>query len=108
MVAQSFSSADLSHGPIAMVDEGFPVFAFAPTGVTWPAMAQTLPRLKSMKATVLAIGDRSNSTLPPATTICIPSEIPELLTPIPHIVPAQMFAAHLAAVEGLCPERAEV
>src|SRR5690606_22646153 len=36
VVAERFSSADLLHGPIAMVEAAFPTFLFAPAGVTWP------------------------------------------------------------------------
>jgi glucosamine--fructose-6-phosphate aminotransferase (isomerizing) len=35
VVAERFSSADLMHGPIAMVEHSFPSFLFAPSGVTW-------------------------------------------------------------------------
>ena len=40
VVAERFSSADLLHGPIALVEPGFPVFAFAPPGATWPRSAK--------------------------------------------------------------------
>src|SRR5262249_24254532 len=32
VVAERFSGADFLHGPIAMIDRGFPVFVFAPPG----------------------------------------------------------------------------
>src|SRR3954468_18783602 len=38
VVAERFSSADLLHGPIAMLEAGFPVFLFAPPGVTWTGL----------------------------------------------------------------------
>jgi glucosamine--fructose-6-phosphate aminotransferase (isomerizing) len=34
VVAERFSSADFLHGPIALVEQNFPVFAFAPPGKT--------------------------------------------------------------------------
>ncbi len=37
VVAERFSSADFQHGPIALVEQGFPVFAFTPPGKTWPS-----------------------------------------------------------------------
>src|SRR5437016_13703169 len=33
VVAERFSSADFLHGPIALVEPSFPVFAFAPSGL---------------------------------------------------------------------------
>ena len=50
VVAERFSSADFLHGPIAMVDPDFPVFAFAPAGPTWPSMAETLDKLTSLQS----------------------------------------------------------
>jgi glucosamine--fructose-6-phosphate aminotransferase (isomerizing) len=35
----------------------------------------------------------------------LPVAIPELYTPIPYIIPAQLFAAQLAAAKGLDPDR---
>src|SRR5436305_11660142 len=46
VVAERFSSADFMHGPIALVEPSFPVFAFAPPGVTWPSIGETLRKLQ--------------------------------------------------------------
>ncbi|HZL56069.1 MAG TPA: SIS domain-containing protein [Bryobacteraceae bacterium] len=103
VVAERFSSADFLHGPIAMVEPNFPVFLFAPTGPTWPSMREMLIRLRDLKAETVVISDKSN----PGVTgfaprvITIPAKIPELLTPIPYIVPAQLFAAALAKEKNL-------
>ena len=45
VVADRFSAADFLHGPIAMVERSFPMFLFAPSGVTWPGMREMLERL---------------------------------------------------------------
>ena len=57
VVAERFSSADFLHGPIAMVEQSFPVFLFAPAGVTWPGMRDMLERLNGLKAETLVITD---------------------------------------------------
>ena len=46
MVAERFSSADFLHGPIAMVEPNFPVFVFAPPGVTWGSIGGILNKLR--------------------------------------------------------------
>ncbi|MBZ5626231.1 MAG: SIS domain-containing protein [Acidobacteriia bacterium] len=61
VVAERFSSADLMHGPIAWVERSFPVFVFAPAGVTWPSMAAVLDRLEELKAETLVITDDGNA-----------------------------------------------
>jgi len=107
VVAERFSSADFLHGPIALAEPNFPVFAFAPAGVTWNSIGQTIDKLTQMRAEVLAITDPANREAAARATrvIRLPHRIPEALTPIPYIVPAQIFAACLAVEKGLDPDR---
>jgi glucosamine--fructose-6-phosphate aminotransferase (isomerizing) len=107
IVAERFSSADFQHGPIALVEQSFPVFAFAPAGVTWPSMSEMLQKLQGLRAEILAVTDRSNPEADGRATnvIRLPRRIKEVLTPIPYIIPAQLFAAHLAAQKGLNPDQ---
>jgi len=114
VVAERFSSADFLHGPIAMVEAAFPVFMFAPGGVTWPAMRETLEKLRHLKAETLLITDSGNreARRQEGRCVTIPARLSrrgtvpeELYTPIPYIVPAQLFAACLAQEKGLDPDR---
>jgi glucosamine--fructose-6-phosphate aminotransferase (isomerizing) len=116
VVAERFSSADLLHGPIAMLESAFPAFVFCPPGVTWKATRELLTKLRSMQAETVAITDRSNKgalargiakvTLTIPTELATKSKLPEeVYTPIPYIIPAQLFAASLATARGLNPDR---
>ena len=106
IVAERFSSADFLHGPIALVEPNFPVFAFAPPGVTWPSIGETMGRLKGLEAEIVAITDAGNREVETHATrvIRLPRRMKEILTPIPYVVPAQLFAACLAAQKGLNPD----
>lgn len=104
IVAERFSSADLLHGPIAMVGKSFPAFLFTPKGPTWPVMSDLLARLASLQAETLVITDRANREAP-KNAIRLAAHLPELYSPIPYIVPAQLFAATLAEVKGLDPDK---
>jgi glucosamine--fructose-6-phosphate aminotransferase (isomerizing) len=113
VVAERFSAADLMHGPIAMVERGFPVFVFAPPGVTWPSIAGVVGSVRDLKAETLLITGVENTEAAAiqGRSIQIPAQIAcgegpaDLYTPIPYIVPAQLFAAHLASVKLLDPDR---
>jgi glucosamine--fructose-6-phosphate aminotransferase (isomerizing) len=107
VVAERFSSADLLHGPIALVERGFPVFAFAPPGPTWGSIREALEKLAKVGAEIVAITDSGNRQVDGLATrvIRLPRRLKEALTPIPYIVPAQLFAAYLAVEKGLDPDR---
>jgi glutamine---fructose-6-phosphate transaminase (isomerizing) len=108
-----FSAADLMHGPIALVEPSLPAFVFAPPGVTWPSIEEVLVRLRQMKAETLVITDQRNKGVSSKAVggIHIPWKsgfgggTPDLYTPIPYIIPAQLFAAHLAIIKGFDPDR---
>src|SRR5438309_2768367 len=61
VVAERFSSADLLHGPIAMLGNSFPAFLFCPAGVTWRSTQELLEKLQTLKAELFLITDRSNA-----------------------------------------------
>jgi len=107
VVAERFSSADFLHGPIALVEQNFPVFAFAPPGKTWPSIGETLTKLQALQAEIVAITDSGNREVERLATrvIRLPRRVKEILTPIPYIVPAQIFAACLAVHKGLDPDK---
>src|SRR5258708_37613187 len=114
VVAERFSAADFLHGPIAMVERNFPVFLFMPAGVTWPGMRDMLARLEELKAESLivtdlanrdAIGGHGNALVVPLKVSRRSVHPEDLYTPIPYIVPAQLFAATLAGWKGLNPDR---
>jgi glutamine---fructose-6-phosphate transaminase (isomerizing) len=107
IVAERFSAADFLHGPIAMVEPNFPLFLFTPSGPTWPAMREMLMRLRALKAETVVITDRRNQDAAglASRVISIPARVTELYSPIPYIVPAQLFAVALAAEKKLDPDR---
>jgi len=107
VVAERFSSADFLHGPIAFVEPDFPAFLFAPAGPTWPSMGEMLDKLRSLKAETVVITDGGNREAQEKATrtIRLDCKLKEIFTPIPYIVPAQIFAASLAAEKGLDPDR---
>jgi glucosamine--fructose-6-phosphate aminotransferase (isomerizing) len=114
VLADRFSAADFLHGPIAMVEHSFPMFVFAPPGVTWPGMRDMLQRLGKLEAETLVFtdaGHREAIEMNPRAVI-VPLKLgrravrpEELYTPIPYIIPAQLFAAWLAEQKGVNPDR---
>ncbi|MEA2513365.1 MAG: hypothetical protein QOJ59_2852 [Thermomicrobiales bacterium] len=103
LVAYAFSGADLLHGPVAMIDRGFPVIAIVPEGPGGAAMQPVLDGLRERGADTLIVGDPAAS---PATLVLpIPDSGPEHLTPILTILPIQQLVWHLARERGTDPDQ---
>ena len=104
VVAERFSSADFFHGPLAMVERHFPVVVFAQPGVTRDGTTTLLERLKELRADTLVITEDERIAATATRSLLMPKEIDEPRAAIPYIVPAQLFAALLAACKGLDPD----
>jgi glutamine---fructose-6-phosphate transaminase (isomerizing) len=62
--AHAFSGADLTHGPLAMVDEDRPVIAIVSGGKEGAALAPVLEQLRERGADVLIVGDKRAAPWP--------------------------------------------
>lgn len=104
VVAERFSSADFFHGPLAIVERRFPVVLFAPIGVTQKSNLDLLGRLHELHADCLSITNDAKIAASSTRSLMLPGEIDEFLSPIPFIIPAQLFAAYLSETKGLDPD----
>jgi len=100
-IAEPYSSADFLHGPVAMVDRGFPTFVIAPNGKMNAEMKTMIEKVQSQMAEVILISNNPQLLMMAEHTMELPTDIPEWLSPIPAILPAQMFAMYLAQTRGI-------
>lgn len=104
--AEPYSSADFMHGPIALVHGGFPVLAVVAKGKVYQSMLEPLQQMKQDLHAELVIISNDKGALDLAQMpVTIPAEVPEWLTPLVSIVPAQLFAYHLTTIKGYDPEQ---
>lgn len=104
--AEPYSSADFMHGPIAIVEGGFPVMAVAPSGAVFDSMFEMLQKLKrDLKAELVVISDVPAALELAEVALPLPAGIPEWLSPIPAIVAGQLFACHLTRIKGYDTEQ---
>lgn len=104
--AEPYSSADFQHGPIAMLEKGFPVLAIAPQGKVYDPMLELAKRLRQELLVEMVMISNVTSALSLAQSpIPLPESIPEWLSPLIAIVPAQIFALHLTQLKGLDVEK---
>lgn len=100
-IAEPYSSADFLHGPVALVDRGFPVFVIAPSGMMIPEMVALVEKVDQRLAEVVMISDHPDLLKMTAQAMDIPTGVPEWLSPIIAIIPGQIFAMYLAATRGI-------
>jgi glucosamine--fructose-6-phosphate aminotransferase (isomerizing) len=105
ITAEPYSSADFRHGPIAMVDEGFPVLLIAPTGVVLPDLQDLALDLRGRRARLVVLSDDAATLALGDLRLPLPPGVPEWLSPTLAVVPGQVFAACLALAKGLDPDR---
>jgi len=106
VIAEPYSSADFRHGPVAMVEKGFPVMAVAPSGRVYADVLELLERLRyDLQAELLVVSDQEKAMNLAQSPIALPEGIPEWLTPLIAIVPAQLFAYHLTQAKGYDTEK---
>jgi glucosamine--fructose-6-phosphate aminotransferase (isomerizing) len=106
VIAEPYSSADFQHGPIAMMEGGFPVLAVAPHGQVFDTMFEMLERLRNThRVELVALSDDERVLGLAQSAIRLPVGIPEWLTPLVSIVPGQLFACHLTRAKGYDTEK---
>jgi glucosamine--fructose-6-phosphate aminotransferase (isomerizing) len=99
--AESYSSADFQHGPIALVNARFPILAVIHKGAIYASMLEVLKRLQEERsAELLVISDGEEAKALAHTALPLPSGVPEWLSPLISIIPAQLFCYHLAVAKG--------
>jgi glucosamine--fructose-6-phosphate aminotransferase (isomerizing) len=99
--AEPYSSADFQHGPVAMVARGFPVMAVLPKGKVFASMMILLKHLQTdLLAELVVISNAPEALSLARSPIAIPTGVPEWLSPLVGIVPAQLFSYHLTLAKG--------
>ncbi|HZY41364.1 MAG TPA: SIS domain-containing protein [Anaerolineae bacterium] len=101
VVTESYSSADFLHGPISVLEQGFPLIVVAPGGQTLGDLATFAVEAKRRGAELIVISDDEALLQQAQLPLALPAGVPEWLSPLVAVLPGQLFAMHLAAAKGL-------
>jgi glucosamine--fructose-6-phosphate aminotransferase (isomerizing) len=104
VAAEPASPADFLHGPVAMLDRGFPVLAVLPAAPPGAAMQDVLAAAHSRGADVTVIGGVDRAAAPGDRYLSVEPG-PEWLSPLTAVVPAQLLAVGAAELRGLDVDR---
>lgn len=106
IAAEPYSSADFQHGPVAIVEHGYPVMAVNPSGKVYKDMLDFLRYLRQERhADLLIISDQPEALNIGQSGVALPAGIPEWLTPLVSIIPAQLFCYSLSLAKGFNPDQ---
>jgi glutamine---fructose-6-phosphate transaminase (isomerizing) len=99
--AEAFSGAEVQHGPMALIDEGYPVLVFAPRGPAQPGLLALADDMRSRGARVLLAGPAGTrgATLPIAESASVD------LDPISMLQSFYPMVEALSRARGLDPDR---
>jgi glucosamine--fructose-6-phosphate aminotransferase (isomerizing) len=104
VVTEPYSSADFRHGPVAIVERGFPAVVVAPQGAVYPDMLALTQELAAREAELIVISGQDEPLRLARTPLRLPVALPEWLSPFTCVVPGQLLALHLTLAKGYDPD----
>ena len=101
----AYPGGELKHGPIALIEEGTPVIAVAPSCDELALMESSIRECKARGAKVILITDNEGPIIEFADVILQTQPSIEETSPIVNVIPLQLLAYKLGKIKGLNVDR---
>ncbi len=103
--AEGYGAAEMKHGPIALIDDEFPVVALCPQDSVYEKMISNVEEVKARHGKVIAVATQGDKKIKELAdeVIYLPS-CPELVSPVLSVVPLHLFAYYVSTGRGLDPD----
>ena len=99
--AHGYAAGEMKHGPIALIDSELPVICIAPQSKTYEKMVSNIEEIRARQGRIIAIGTKGDRRLEDMGSSFFPApRTSEILSPILTVIPLQLFAYHVAAMNG--------
>jgi len=105
VLARAWSVADFEHGPIAVVEPGFPVLLVGGGGSVEADLQAICARLLDYGCRVIGLFDGSSTPRGLGAATVHDSGLPEELTPLTLAVLGQLLAHRVAVARGVDPDQ---
>jgi glucosamine--fructose-6-phosphate aminotransferase (isomerizing) len=102
----AFPAGESKHGPISLIEPNFPVVFISPKDASHKTLIGNIMEMKARGASIISIveeGDEEIKTLSD-DYVEVPAGIPEVLSPIPFVIPLQLLAYYMALEKGHNPD----
>jgi glutamine---fructose-6-phosphate transaminase (isomerizing) len=99
--AEGYAGGEMKHGPIALIDDTFPVVALAPRDSGYERMLGNIEEVRAREGQVIAVVHTGDKLIAGKAQHVI--EVPaaaELLMPLITVIPLQLLAYHIAVRRG--------
>jgi len=102
----AFPAGESKHGPISLVEKGFPVIFICPKDDSHKTLIGNIMEMKARGASIIAIVEEGDEEIKALSDdfIEVPKGIPEVISPIPFAVPLQLLAYYMALEKGHNPD----
>ncbi|MGI8457290.1 MAG: isomerizing glutamine--fructose-6-phosphate transaminase, partial [Propionibacteriaceae bacterium] len=102
--AEGFAAGELKHGPIALIEEGLPVFVVVPPqgrDLLHDKVVSNIQEIRARGARTIVLAEEDDDEVKPYADVLIPlPKVSTLLQPLVAVVPLQLFACELASRKG--------
>ncbi|MDH5267187.1 MAG: glutamine--fructose-6-phosphate transaminase (isomerizing) [Candidatus Bathyarchaeota archaeon] len=105
--ALAFPAGESKHGPISLIEPGFPVIFVCPKDDTRKTIVGNIMEMKARGASIIAVVEEGDEEIKSLADdyIEIPRGMPEILSPIPYVIPQQLFAYYMAVERNCDPDQ---
>jgi glucosamine--fructose-6-phosphate aminotransferase (isomerizing) len=99
--AEGYAAGEMKHGPIALIDPGFPTMALVPEDGSYDKVVSNIQEIRAREGHIIAVTSVGNDKLEQLVddVITVP-RTHEILKPLLTVVPLQLFAYHCAVLRG--------
>ena len=99
--AEGYPTAEMKHGPIALIDPETPSVFVAPRGPLHAKALSNIEEVRARRGPILAVGTRGDDALARLAEAFLPiPDVPEVVQPLVAVVPLQLLAYHVARIKG--------
>jgi len=104
---EGYAAGELKHGPLALIDDDVPVVAITPPGHSHDKTLSNLEEVKARGAKVIALGSNEDQVLKSESEefIGFSSEINEMFSPLPYVIPLQLLAYYISVERHIDPDK---
>ncbi|MEM3577189.1 MAG: glutamine--fructose-6-phosphate transaminase (isomerizing) [Candidatus Bathyarchaeia archaeon] len=102
----AFPAGESKHGPISLVEPDFPVVFICPKDDTRKTLIGNIMEMKARGASIIAVIEEGDEEIKGLADdwVEVPRGIPDVLSPIPFVIPLQLLAYYMAIERGHNPD----